>query len=62
MFIELYLLNSLRYNYIQIYIALRDYPNALINAIKFYHEIKQLDFNYEQMVSCMIIAKILVSY
>lgn len=40
--------------------GLREYPNALIAAIKFHHEIKQLDFNYESMVSCLIIAKILV--
>jgi hypothetical protein len=32
----------------------------LISAIKFFHEVKQLDFNYELMGSCLIIAKILV--
>ncbi|CAF0704565.1 unnamed protein product [Brachionus calyciflorus] len=51
---------NLRLNYILIYIGLRDYPNALIAAIKFYHEIRQLDFNYEHMVSCLLIAKILI--
>ena len=50
----------LRLNYINIYIALREYSNALILAIKFYHDIKQLDFNYEFMSSCLIIAKILI--
>jgi tetratricopeptide (TPR) repeat protein len=50
----------LRLNYINIYIALREYSNALILAIKFYHEIKQLDFNYEFMMSCLILAKILI--
>jgi hypothetical protein len=42
--------------------ALNDHPNALIHAIKLFHEIKQLDFNYELMISCMTIAKILVSF
>lgn len=51
---------SLRMNYINIYIALREYSNALILAIKFYNDIKQLDFNYELMTSCLIIAKILI--
>lgn len=51
---------SLRLNYIQIYISLKQYSNALISAIKFYHEINQLDFNYELMISCLVIAKILI--
>ena len=51
---------SLRLNYINIYIALCEYSNALILAIKFYHDVKQLDFNYELMNSCLIIAKILI--
>lgn len=39
---------------------MRQYANALISAIKFYQEVKLLDFNYELMISCLIIAKILI--
>ena len=52
---------NLRFNYIQIFIGLREYSNALIMAIKFHNEIKQLDFTYEFMLSCLTIAKILVN-
>lgn len=51
---------NLRFSYIQIFMGLRDYSNALIMAIKFHNEIKQLDFTYEFMLSCLVIAKILV--
>ena len=52
---------SLRFNFIQIYIGLREYSNALILAIKLYHEIKQVDFHYELMTCCLLVAKILVN-
>lgn len=52
---------NLRFSYIQIFMGLRDYSNALIMAIKFHNEIKQLDFTYEFMLSCLVIAKILVT-
>jgi hypothetical protein len=52
---------NLRFSYIQIFMGLRDYSNALIMAIKFHNEIKQLDFTYEFMLSCLVIAKILVN-
>lgn len=51
----------LRFNFIQVYMGLGEYSNALILAIKLYHEIKQLDFNYEHMTCCLLIAKILVT-
>ena len=56
----MYVYFSLRFNFIQIYISLREFSNALILAIKFYNEIKQLNFNYEFMICCLSIAKILV--